>query len=207
MTNCVNYYDLDFSGTNVSNGSKGTLRAGGVAGHINDEDAHRYWETISGNKNYGDITFSSNVKTCYYGGIYGSVAVSAKDNKFKVDGAVNVLDNSTPYAIAEMTGCVSYGTLKAIGKKAGLFTGVARSASVKFINSSAGGTVVLTVTTKTETDPDTMEDTEIVTNVLTPVTAENLKDYLYSTAITADDITTDVITLLTEKPAEATPAK
>jgi hypothetical protein len=202
MTNCVNYYNLDYSNTNVSNGSKGTIHAGGVAGRINDEDAHRHWETISGNKNYGNITFSSNVKTCYYGGIYGSVAVSAKDNKYKVDGAVNVLDNSTPYAIAEMTGCVNYGTLKAIGKKVGLFTSTARGENCKFINSSAGGKIVLA----TETGVDAAGDPETV-DVETLITADNLKDYLYSTAITADDITADVITLLTEKPAEATPAQ
>ena len=101
-----------------------------------------------------------------------------------------------------MTDCVSYGTLKAIGKKVSLFTGVARGENCKFINSSAGGTVILA----TETDEDASGNEETV-DVKTVITADNLKDYLYSSAITADDITTDVITLLTEKPAEATPAQ
>ena len=196
MTGCVNYADLDFGGN-----AGGTLHAGGIAGRINDEDAERHWETISGNKNYGNLTFSSNPTTCYYGGIFGSVALPAKDTS-KIGGTKLERDNSTPYALAEMTDCVCYGNLKAIGKKVGLFTGVARSASIKFINSSAGGKIVLA--TETGTDASGNDETY---DVETVITADNLKDYLYSTAITADDITTDVITLLTEKPAEATPAK
>ena len=203
MTGCVNYADLDFGG---NAGSK-TMHAGGVAGRLNDEDAERHWETVSGNKNYGNLTFSSNPTTCYYGGIFGSVEVSATDNS-KIGGTALKRDNSTPYALAEMTDCVCYGDLKAIGKKVGLFTGVARSASVKFINSSAGGNVILSEHKTDEGVDDDGNPTggEIVDDK-TAITADNLKDYLYSTAITADDITTDVITLLTEKPAEATPAK
>ena len=197
MTGCVNYASFNFGG----NAGSATMYAGGIAGYINDEDAERHWETVSGNKNYGDLTFSSNVTTCYYGGIFGAVSVSAKDTS-KIGGTKLERDNSTPYALAEMTDCVSYGTLKAIGKKAGLFTGVARSAGCKFINSSAGGNLIFA----TETGEDASGNEETV-DVKTPVTADNLKDYLYSSAITADDITTDVITLLTEKPAEATPAK
>ena len=201
MTGCVNYADLDFGG----NAGANKLYAGGVAGYINDEDAERHWETVSGNKNYGNLTFSSNPTTCYYGGIFGAVSVSAKDTS-KIGGTKLERDNSTPYALAEMTGCVCYGNLKAIGKKAGLFTGVARSASCKFINSSAGGNLVLAEDVKEEEDAEQNVTTQII-DVLTPITADNLKDYLYSSAITAEDITTDVITLLTEKPAEATPAK
>ena len=202
MTGCVNYASFGFGG----NAGAATMYAGGIAGFINDEDAERHWETVSGNKNYGNLTFSSNPTTCYYGGIFGSVVVNATDSG-KINGTALKRDNSTPYALAEMTDCVCYGDLKAIGKKVGLFTGVARSASVKFINSSAGGNMVLSENKETEEDIDTGEVIETITNVLTPVTADNLKDYLYSSAITADNITTDVITLLTEKPAEATPAK
>jgi hypothetical protein len=194
MTGCVNYANLDFGGN-----AGGTMHAGGVSGRLNDEDAERHWETVSGNKNYGNLTFSSNVKTVYYGGIYGSVAVSAQD-KGKISGKEEVRDNSTPYALAEMTGCACYGDLKAIGKKACLFTGVAHSASVKFINSSAGGNIIAAEDSKTEED-DYGNTTTTTTPILTPITADNLKDYLYSTAITAEDITADVITLLTEKPA------
>ena len=194
MTGCVNYANIDFGG----NAGTGTMHAGGIAGRLNDEDAERHWEEVSGCKNYGNLTFSSNPKTVYYGGIFGTVAVSAKDES-KIGGTKLVRDNSTPYALAEMTGCVSYGTLKAIGKKAGLFTGSARGASCKFINSSAGGILVLSSEEGEDSDgnPETVDKKTIIT-------ADNLKDYLYSTAITADNITTDVITLLTEKPAEAT---
>ena len=202
MRNCVNYYDINFAF--ATGGEKGTAHAGGVAGRLNDEDADRNWEEVSGCKNYGNLTFSSNVATAYYGGIFGTVAVSSTDKKYTAGGT---RDNSTPYALAEITGCVCYGNLKAIGKKAGLFTGSARGANCKFINSSAGGNMVLSENKETVDDPDGGEPIEEVTDILTPITADNLKDYLYSSAITAEDITADVITLLTEKPAEATPAK
>jgi hypothetical protein len=195
MKDCVNYANIDFGG----NAGSGTMHAGGVAGRLNDEDAERHWEEVSGCKNYGNLTFSSNVKTCYYGGIFGSVAVSATDTFSNNKDTSKHKPNPGAYALAEMTGCVSYGTLKAIGKKVSLFTGVARGENCKFINSSAGGKIVLA----TETGVDAAGDPETV-DVETLITADNLKDYLYSSAITADDITTDVITLLTEKPAEAT---
>jgi hypothetical protein len=194
MTGCVNYANIDFGGN-----AGGTMHAGGVSGRLNDEDAERHWETVSGNKNYGNLTFSSNVKTCYYGGIFGTVNVAAKDTS-KIGGTKLERDNSTPYAFAEMTGCVCYGDLKAVGKKVCLFTATARSASYKFINSSAGGNIIAAEDSKTEED-DYGNTTTTTTPILTPITAENLKDYLYSTAITAEDITADVITLLTEKPA------
>ena len=201
MTGCVNYADLNFGG---NAGSK-NMHAGGIAGRLNDEDAERHWETVSGNKNYGNLTFSSNPTTCYYGGIFGSVEVSAQD-KGKIGGTALVRDNSTPYAIAEMTDCVCYGDLKAIGKKVGLFTGVARSASVKFINSSAGGNMTFEQTEEEE-ESDGGQTTVVITPITIPITADNLKDYLYSSAVTAEVLAEDVITLLTEKPAEATPAK
>ena len=203
MRNCVNYANIDFGG---NAGSK-TMYAGGVAGRLDDEDAERHWEEISGNKNYANLIFSSNVTNCYYGGIFGTVAVSATDYN-RIDGTALKRDNSTPYALAEMTGCVNYGNLKCLGgKKVSLLVGVARSTSCKFINSSAGGNMVFAENKETVDDPDGGEPIEEVTEILTPITADNLKDYLYSTAITADDIAADVITLLTEKPADATPAK
>ena len=101
MTGCVNYASFDFGG----NAGANKLYAGGIAGYINDEDAERHWETVSGNKNYGNLTFSSNPTTCYYGGIFGAVSVSAQD-KGKIGGTALVRDNSTPYALAEMTDCV-----------------------------------------------------------------------------------------------------
>jgi hypothetical protein len=55
----------------------------------------------------------------------------------------------------------------------------------------------------TETGEDASGNKETV-DVETLITADNLKDYLYSSAITEEDITTDNITLLTKKPAEAT---
>ena len=201
MTGCVNYANLDFGG---NAGSK-TMHAGGIAGRLNDEDAERHWETVSGNKNYGNLTFSSNVATCYYGGIFGTVAVSATDTFGSNEDTTKHKPNSGAYALAEMTDCVCYGTLKAIGKKASLFTGVARSANCKFINSSAGGNLVF-AEDKTSVEDAGGEVIEEIIDVLTPITADNLKDYLYSTAITAEDITADVIEFLPEKPAEATPA-
>ena len=199
MTGCVNYADLDFGGN-----AGGKLHAGGIAGRLNDEDAERHWETVSGNKNYGNLTFSSNPTTCYYGGIFGSVALPAKDTS-KIGGTKLERDNSTPYALAEMTDCVCYGDLKAIGKKVSLFTGVARSASVKFINSSAGGSVILSEHKTDEgTDDDGNPTGGEMVDDKTAITADNMKDYLYSTAITAEDVTADVITFLSEKPAEAT---
>ena len=203
MRNCVNYANIDFGG---NAGSK-TMYAGGVAGCLNDEDAERHWEEISGNKNYANLIFSSNVTNCYYGGIFGTVAVSATDYS-RIDGTALKRDNSTPYALAEMTGCVNYGNLKCLGgKKVSLLVGVARSTSCKFINSSAGGNMVFAENKETVDDPDGGEPIEEVTEILTPITADNLKDYIYSTAITADDIAADVITFLSEKPADATPAK
>ncbi len=193
MRNCVNYYNIDLS----SHSAAGALHAGGIAGRLNDEDADRHWEEVSGCKNYGNITYSSAAKTAYYGGLFGSVGVSATDSKYTAGGK---RDNSTPHALAEISNCVSYGNLKCLGgKKVSLFTGVARSASCKFINCSVGGNLILS----TETGEDANGDVETV-DVLTPVTADNMKDYLYSAAITADDVAADVITLLTEKPAEAT---
>ena len=195
MRNCVNYYDIDFNFT--SGTAAGTAHAGGIAGRLNDEDADRHWEEVSGCKNYGNLTFSSNVATSYYGGLFGSVAVSSTDKKYTAGGT---RDNKTPYALAEMTGCVNYGNLKCLGgKKVSLLVGVARSASCKFINSSAGGNLILA----TETGEDANGEIE-TTDVLTPITADNLKDYLYSSAITDELVTEDNITFLSEKPAEAT---
>ena len=84
MRNCVNYYDIDFNFT--SGTSAGTAHAGGIAGRLNDEDADRHWEEVSGCKNYGNLTFSSNVKTSYYGALFGSVAVSSTDSKYTAGG-------------------------------------------------------------------------------------------------------------------------
>ena len=195
MRNCVNYYDINFNFT--SGTAAGTAHAGGIAGRLNDEDADRHWEEVSGCKNYGNLTFSSNVATSYYGGLFGSVAVSSTDKKYTAGGT---RDNKTPYALAEMTGCVNYGNLKCLGgKKVSLLVGVARSTSCKFINSSAGGNMIFA----TETGEDANGDKETF-DVLTPITADNLKDYLYSSAVTAAVVEEDQITLLTEKPAEAT---
>ncbi|MBR6654993.1 MAG: hypothetical protein IKL20_00100, partial [Alistipes sp.] len=203
MKDCVNYASFDFGG----NAGAGTMHAGGVAGRINDEDAERHWEEISGNKNYGNLTFSSNPTTCYYGGIFGSVSLSATDNNNTKKDTTDDKPNSTPYAFAEMTDCVCYGDLTAIGKKASMFTGVARSASIKFINSEAGGRLIFSQTTTEEEDANGGDPIQVTTPTYTTLTADNLKDYLYSTAITAEDITADVITFLENKPAEATPAQ
>ncbi len=200
MSGCVNYYNLDFSATTTT----GTLHAGGVAGRINDEDADRHWEEISENKNYGNITFSSNVKTYYYGGIFGTVGFSASDTKGKVDGVATTRPNVGAYALAEMTDCVCYGDLKAIGKKASMFTATARGANCKFIESAAGGRLIFSETTTEEEDANGGDPITVTNPTYTTLTAENLKDYLYSTAITAEDITADDISFLSEKPAEAT---
>ena len=211
MKDCVNYANFDLSAIvtppDDKNGNAGTIHAGGVAGRINDEDAERHWEEVSGNKNYGNLTFSSNVETCYYGGIFGTVSVSATDNS-KIGGTALKRDNSTPYALAEMTDCVCYGDLKAIGKTVGMFTGVARSASCKFINSSVGGNLIKSETTTPEgTDDDGNPTGGEKVDIKTAITAENMHEYLYSKAITAEDVTADVIEFLAAKPAEATPAQ
>ena len=196
MRNCVNYYDINFAF--ATGGEKGTAHAGGVAGRLNDEDADRHWEEVNGCKNYGNLTFSSNVKTAYYGGVFGTVAVSATDTKYKAGGT---RDNKTPYALVEMKNCVSYGDLKCLGgKKVALLLGLARDANAcKFIDSSVGGNLILSQVT----EPDASGEIE-TNDVKTPVTATNMKDYLYSTAITDELVTEDKITLLSEKPAEAT---
>ena len=187
IKDCINY-------SNVSLAGKGyTCHAGGVGGRINNEDAEMHWAELSGLKNYGTITYgitASNAVAC--GGIFGSAALNA---------------NCPVGALNNMTGFVFYGDIKAIGMegKVGAILGVDRSENIIVKNAQLGGNMVFAQDEKTETDADTMEETVIKTDVLTPITAENYFKYIYKTPITADQATEDGCGWLSESEKPAVP--
>jgi len=178
MKNCANYYDLTFTGKG------GTYYAGGVAGYIRNDDADMLWGEISGLKNIANITFACTASTPAFGGLAG---------------AVNAATNCPVGALANITNCVSYGNIKAIGfeGKVGMFVGVARTADTYVVtNSQAGGNLIFAQEEGTDDDGN-----PTVTETLTPLTEENWFNYIYNTAVTEDVATADGCSLLTAKPA------
>ncbi len=178
--NCTNYADLTFAGV------AGTYYAGAISGIINNEDPEMYWGDISGLKNYGNITFSANATTKNYGGLIGSVAIKAGTEPVG--------------ALANITGCVFYGNITALGMAKGqigvVLGAVARSANYTVKNSQIGGNFVFS---QDEQDNDDDGEPEL-TDVLTPIDLT----MIYKTAITEAQAKEDGCSLLTEKPAEAT---
>ena len=184
----TNYADLTFTGV------AGTYYAGAISGIINNEDAEMYWGDISGLKNYGNITFSADATTKNYGGLIGHVAI--KSSTLPVG------------AFANITGCVFYGNIKAIGMAKGqigvVLGAVARSANYTVKNSQIGGNFVFSQDVNTETtfDPEKGDyvDVTTTTDILTPIDLT----MIYKTPITEAQAKEDGCSLLTEKPAEAT---
>ncbi len=172
-----------YNHANLTFAGRGKYYAGGIIGY--DRSVESGSAVLQNLVNVGNLTFTSTATTCYYGGLVGA-------------------------ANNPINGGIFYGDIKAIGKegKVGALLGKARTDALKVTNCQVGGNMVFAENKETEEDIDSGEVIETITNVLTPITADNLKDYLYSSAITADDIAADVITLLTEKPAvPAAPAK
>ena len=150
-------------------------------------------------KNVANITFSCTCTTPSFGGIVGYLQLKTPDAGQKGQSK----ENTTPYALANITDCVSYGDIKAIGKsgKVGMFTGVARSASFIFTDSSVGGNLIFAETTTTEEDPNGGEDITTTTPTYTPITESNWFEYIYKTAVTEEVATGDGCSWLSEKPA------
>ena len=175
--NCANYYDLTFGGKG------GTYCAGGIFGLIKNDDAEMLWDEVSGLKNIANLTFACTASTPQFGGIAGNVVVAA---------------GCPAGALTNITNCQSYGNIRAIGfeGKVGMFAGVARNASGIFTNSKAGGSLILATNTGEDAGGEVT-----TTDIETTLGASNWFNYLYSTAITEAEATSDGCELLTEKPA------
>ena len=176
---CANYHNIEFSGV------AGTFNAGGIAGYINNEDAEMLWGEISGLKNVANLTFNSTATTKNFGGIFGLVATKT---------------NPSPGALANITGCVFYGDIKALGMTSDqmgvILGGVARTAD-KFVvkNSQIGGNFIFSVANDTDAGGE-----EITVDVLTPFDLT----MIYKTAITEAQALEDGCSLITTKPTVPT---
>ena len=171
IKDCYNAHPLVFEAKPKTN-----YKAGGLIGlcDLTDDKV-----TMQNLYNLADLT--------YKGGSGGS------DNV----GGIIGQGNST------LENCQCYGTIIAVGfeGKVGMIMGTDRKDTAKASNCKVGGNMVFEVHTDTETDPDTMEETEIVTNILTPIDASNYFKYIYKTSITADQATEDGCEALATKPA------
>ena len=171
IKDCYNAHPLVFEAKPKTN-----YKAGGLIGlcDLTDDKV-----TMQNLYNLADLT--------YKGGSGGS------DNV----GGIIGQGNST------LENCQCYGTIIAVGfeGKVGMIMGTDRKDTAKASNCKVGGNMVFAVHTDTETDPDTMEETEIVTNILTPIDASNYFKYIYKTSITADQATEDGCEALATKPA------
>ena len=186
-----------------------------VAGVLGYQQKGAYGFETSNLVNTGTITVNNaKGKNLDIGGIIGRIGsgsaptgtvlsvcdINVTDATSTVRTSIGGIIGSTTVAI---TGAESYCNIKPLGLegKAGMIMGIARADATKATKCKVGGNMIFAETKEEIEDPEGGEPQVNVTNINTPITADNLKDYLYSSAITAEDLAADVITLLTEKPA------
>ena len=183
VTNCGNYADQTWGGTAQ------TYYVGGVIGYCRTKESGV--ATLENLKNIANLTFkskgSSDANT-YLGGICGTFG--SADNPHHLKGGV------------------FYGDCKAIGLEGliGLAFGNYRLDTRYVENVQFGGNMVFAENKETEEDIDTGEVIETITNVLTPITEENIHQYAYkhnegNPSVTFEQFTKDGCTVITTKPA------
>ena len=190
VTNCGNYADQTWGGTAK------TYYAGGVIGYCRSRESGI--ATLENLKNIANFTFNSKGDSdanTYLGGICGTFG--SADNPHHLNGGV------------------FYGNCKAIDMEGltGLAFGNYRTDTRYVENVQFGGNMVFAENRETVDDPDGGEPIESVTEILTPITEENIHKYAYkynegNPSVTLEQFKADGCSVITTKPAvPATPAK
>ena len=183
VTNCGNYADQTWGGTAK------TYYVGGVIGYCKSiESGEAKLENL---KNIANLTFKSKGDTdanTYLGGICGTFGSADKPHHLK--------------------GGVFYGNCKAIGLEGltGLAFGNYRTDTRFVENVQFGGNMVFAENKETEEDIDTGEVFEKITDILTPITEENIHQYAYkynegNPSVTLEQFKADGCSVITTKPA------
>jgi hypothetical protein len=172
LLDSYNAYDLVFTGKAAAN-----YYAGGICGiYGKNKDAIPVIQNLV---NLGNLTFSCTGSSAEkFGGIIGHSTNGVIEN------------------------CVCHANLKALGKegKLGAIMGMARAEATKASGCKIGGNLIFAEETKTETD-DSGDEQTTTTETLTPITADNYFQYIYTTAVTQDVATEDGCEYLATKPA------
>ena len=182
VTNCGNYADQTWGGT------ASTYYVGGVIGYCRSKESGV--ATLENLKNIANLTFNSkggSDANTYIGGICGTFG--SDTNPHHIDGGV------------------FYGNFKAIGmeKLIGLAFGNFRTATRFVENVQFGGNMVFAEDKVEIEDGEGNIDTTI-TDVLTPITTENLYMYAYkyngeNPSVTTEELAAENCTVITTKPA------
>ena len=183
VTNCGNYADQTWGGTAK------TYYAGGVIGYCRSRESGI--ATLENLKNIANFTFNSKGDSdanTYLGGICGTFG--SEDNPHHLNGGV------------------FYGNCKAIGLEGliGLAFGNYRTDTRYVENVQFGGNMVFAENKETEEDVDTGEVFEKITDILTPITEENIHKYAYkynegNPSVTLEQFKADGCSVITTKPA------
>ena len=183
VTNCGNYADQTWAGT------ASTYYVGGVIGYCRSKESGV--ATLENLKNIANITFKSkggSDANTYLGGICGTFG--SADNPHHLKGGV------------------FYGNCKAIGLEGltGLAFGNYRTDTRFVENVQFGGNMVFAENKETEEDIDTGEVFEKITDILTPITEENIHQYAYkynegNPSVTLEQFKADGCSVITTKPA------
>ncbi|MBP3550315.1 MAG: hypothetical protein J6J57_01560, partial [Alistipes sp.] len=150
--------------------------AGGLIGHYgkNKEQV----PTLENLINLGNLTFAATGKltTTCYGGVMGGTT----------NGAVN--------------NCQCYANIKAIGLdgNVGMIMGQARADATKAANCKIGGNLIFS---QDEIQSEIPSQPSDITEILTPLSADNWFNYIYKGAVTEEVATADGCELLPNKPA------
>ncbi len=176
ISNCANYADQDWSNA----AGKSTFE-GGVVGYCRTDEsgtgAYTNWTNVA------DIKVGGTVTTPYFGGLAGFLGTTSN-----------------------IEGGVCYGNMYAIGKEGvanyvGFCAGVPRTDDRILKNIQIGGNMVYATETTEEEDANGGDPIQIVTPVLTPLTAENLGSYVYNAAVETSVVTGDGCSYISTKPA------